>query len=181
MVELGRLHFHIRFSEMAEYDHKLSGPRRRIDTVSKAFYQLLLHRPVTYYRDHADIYIYPDDGECTVELPDKIGALRVEQYRVSSYTHCAIKCIEPRQSHREPMLQLLDCTLGALAAYKNGRHLNEAISEVKRGLAIHAFKSTGWKTLDGYFDKEAKKLNLWNSKPKIKIERGFGGRRDRVD
>ena len=174
LVKEGRLHFHIRFSRMDEYDHKLSGPRRKLDTVSKSFYQLLLHRPVAFYGKYADIFIYPDDGSCTRLLPDQLGALNWEGG--ITYSVSPVKEIQPRSSEREPMLQLLDCTLGALAAYRNERHLNPDISETKKRLSALAFQLTKWPDISGSCWKDKKKLNRWNVTPKIKVE--GRGRRD---
>lgn len=162
LVDAGRLHFHIRFSRMDEYDHKLSGPRRKLDTVSKAFYQLLLHRPVSFYGKEADIHVHPDDGSCTRLLPNQIGALHWES------GIAPVKVIQPRSSKREPMLQLLDCTLGALAAYRNGRHLKPEISDTKKRLSALAFELTKWPDISGSCWKDKKKLNRWNVTPKIK-------------
>ncbi|MBY3026501.1 DUF3800 domain-containing protein [Rhizobium leguminosarum] len=169
LVDAGRLHFHIRFSRMDEYDHKLSGPRRKIDTVSKAFYQLLLHRPLAYYGRSADLYIYPDDGDCTRQLADQIGALHRETGRA------CVKEIRPRSSETEPFLQLLDCTLGALAA-RNGRHEKGDISDTKKRLAKLAFELAGWRDITGSCWTDKKKLNRWNVTPKIKVV--GRGRRD---
>ncbi len=167
LIDEGRLHFHIRFSRMDEYDHKLSGPRRKIDTVSKAFYQLLLHRPVAFYGNEVDIHIYPDDGDCTRLLPENLGALNWDagdSYKVIN----AVKEIQPRCSEKEPMLQLLDCTLGALAAYRNDRHRREDISEVKKKLAVLAFELTKWPDITGNCWRTKRKLSRWNAVPKIK-------------
>lgn len=170
LIKEGRLNFHIRYSRMDEYDHKLSGPRRKLDTVSKSFYQLLLHRPIAYYGHKADLYIYPDDGNCTRLLPDQIGALHYESKRM------CIKEIVTRSSEREPMLQLLDCTLGALAAYRNDRHLKPEISATKKRLSVLAFELTKWPDITGSCWIDKKKLNRWNVTPKIKVE--GRGRRD---
>jgi hypothetical protein len=166
LIDEGRLHFHIRFSRMDEYDHKLSGPRRKIDTVSKSFFQLLLHRPVAFYGAEADIHIHPDDGECTRLLSDQMGALNY----VGRRRHGAediVKLIQPRSSEREPMLQLLDCTLGALAAYRNSRHEKPEISETKKRLSALAFELTQWKDITGNCWNK-RKLNRWNSVPRFK-------------
>ena len=40
-------HFHIRFAQFSAYSHE--GERKRFDTTSKMFYQLLLHRAVRHY------------------------------------------------------------------------------------------------------------------------------------
>lgn len=159
--------FHIRFSPMAEYDHGLSGPRKKIDTVSRSFYQLLLHRPVRYYTGKADVWVYPDDGECTSELPGYQAALcqdGANQFGENAWT--CVQDIQCRASKGEPMLQLLDVTLGALATMKNGRHLAEGYSPVKRELAEHAFAKTGWLTING--NSWSKACNRWTVVPKIK-------------
>lgn len=173
LVDEGRLHFHIRFSRMDEYDHRRSGPRRKIDTVSKAFFQLLLHRPVAFYGAEADLYIHPDDGDCTKQLPDQINALNFVGRRMCG-AHNIVKLVQPRSSEREPMLQLLDCTLGALAAFRNGRHEKDGISDTKKRLATLAFELTGWPDIHGSCWQK-KKLNRWNAVPKLKKESAAGG------
>ncbi|WP_276118001.1 DUF3800 domain-containing protein [Pararhizobium qamdonense] len=167
LVDEGRLHFHIRFSRMDEYDHKLSGPRRKIDTVSKAFFMLLLHRPVAFYGAEADLHIHPDDGDCTSELVNQIGALNFVGRRKCGVRDI-VKLVQPRSSEREPMLQLLDCTLGALAAYRNGRHEKDGISDTKKNLAKLTFDMTGWPDLTGNCWRDKKKLNRWNSVPRFR-------------
>jgi hypothetical protein len=67
------IHFHIRFSPMNEYKH--DGDRREFDTVSKMFYQLLLHRPLRHYGKTCILRIRPDDGDCTRLLPNFKNAL----------------------------------------------------------------------------------------------------------
>ncbi|WP_269085412.1 DUF3800 domain-containing protein [Agrobacterium tumefaciens] len=167
LVNEGRLHFHVRFSRMDEYDHKRSGARKKIDTVSKAFFQLLLHRPVAFYGSEADIFIHPDDGDCTSELVNQMGALNFVGRRMCNASGI-VKLVQPRSSEREPMLQLLDCTLGALAAYRNGRHEKAQISDVKKKLAVMAFEMTGWPDITGNCWKDKRKLNRWNAVPRFK-------------
>lgn len=167
LVNEGRLHFHVRFSRMDEYDHKRSGPRKKIDTVSKAFFQLFLHRPVAFYGSEADIFIHPDDGDCTSELVNQMGALNFVGRRMCNASGI-VKLVQPRSSEREPMLQLLDCTLGALAAYRNGRHEKAQISDVKKKLAVMAFEMTGWPDITGNCWKDKRKLNRWNAVPRFK-------------
>lgn len=169
LIENRQAHFHVRFSEMAEYDHGLSGPRKKNDTVSKSYYQLLLHRPIRYYRPGADVWVYPDDGCCTDILPEKLAALCADgrKHFPDGGGDC-IKAIEPRASASEPMLQLLDVTLGALACYRNARHLEDGYSPVKRGLAEYAFGKTKWPTITGSSAISNSRLNRWNVIPKMK-------------
>ncbi|RJE83821.1 DUF3800 domain-containing protein [Paracoccus onubensis] len=165
-IGMGRMHFHIRFNPMGEYNHNLSGPRKRIDTVSKSFYQLLLHRAARHYSKH-HVVVIPDDGDCTSALPDQLGALKYEagnKYGPNAYD--CIQKIQPRSSESEPMLQLLDVTLGALASYRNGRHLSASVG-IKRELAEYAFERTGWPTITGNCPAYARAISRWNVTPKI--------------
>lgn len=163
LISDGRVHFHIRFSPMNEYDH--AGERRRYDTVSKMFYQLLLHRPVRYYGKLAQLFIRPDNGECTRLLPNLKEALHIDgQLKYQSNSDC-IDSIIPLNSRTEPMLQLLDVSIGALTAYRNDRHLLDSVGVPKRTLAKYAYDSFGIKNLAGNYD-NGNKLSVWNVIPK---------------
>jgi hypothetical protein len=129
-------HFHMLFAPFFELDHRRSGPRKRIDSVSKMHYQLLLHRAVKYYGPTCDIYVRCDNGDCTSYLPKMRDALNNDGYLRFGCPPQCVKSIEPTDSKKEPLLQLLDVSLGALAAFKNGRHLDLAASEHKTLLAI---------------------------------------------
>lgn len=166
LISEGKAHFHIRFSSMDEYDHNLSGERRKIDTISKAFYQLLLHRTYRCYNERA-IYIYPDDGEYTELLPNQIGALNHQGgEKFGGMVLGSVQEIQPRSSKTEPLLQLLDVPLGALAAIRNERHLQDGYSPVKKELAEYVLSKTGWPTVHGNSTWGHWRLNRWNAKPK---------------
>jgi len=121
-------HFHIRFADSA-YDH--DGPRKRIGTVSKMFYQLLLHRAVRHYGTEYKMVIRPDDGPCAEELKGFSTVLLIDgQHRYGAHPEC-IQDVVCANSEREPMLQLLDVTMGALTALKNDRHLCQGASAAK--------------------------------------------------
>jgi hypothetical protein len=156
-----RFHFHIRFAPFDQYDHKLSGPNKRSDTVSKMHFQLLLHRAVRYYGRRYKLRIRPDNGDCTKDLKAQIEKL----HRWSQENHdCAPDCvesIEPRDSRKELLLQLLDVPLGALTALRNDRNLigpkRELADYVKaKHPALDLTKST---------DIRAMVFNVWNVKP----------------
>ncbi len=159
------MHFHIRFSPMNEYDH--DGERRKFDTVSKMFYQLLLHRPIRYYGSSCLLRIRPDDGECTRLLPGFIGALHNDGNITYGSRRDCIHSIVPQNSRVQPMLHLLDVMTGALTAYRNGRHLLQEIGEPKKELAQYAFDAFGKKDLTQNRD-EGNKLSVWNVVPKKK-------------
>lgn len=171
LIDANRVHLHLRFSRMSEYDHKLSGERRRIDTVSKAFYQLLLHRAVGLYNEKCMIDIVADDGHCTALLPAMINALKAdERRRYHRGDEPTIRSIVQRSSAAEPMLQLLDVTLGALSSFRNNRHTDGETGPVKRELAEYAFKKTGWASIDGNCSAGNRECVRWNAVPMIKLK-----------
>lgn len=165
LIERGRAHLHIRFAPFNDYNHKLSGSNKRQDTVGKMHYQLLLHRPLRYYGEDGSLQIYPDNGVCTEKLPLLIDSLNIDGRVVHGHKSDCVESIRCCDSEREPMLQLLDVTLGALTAYKNKRHLDPGTSDVKRHLAELAFKKTGLTTLDRSTGISARKLNIWCVRP----------------
>ena len=165
LIDDKRAHFHIRFAEMGAYDHALSGPRKKTDTVSKSFYQLLLHRAIGFYHTKSDVWVYPDDGPCTELIPEQHPALCTEGgNKWGALGANCVQDIECRSSEAEPMLQLLDVTLGALAAYRNDRHLQEGYSPIKRELAEYAFARTKWAVITG--NAYRRECTRWNVVPK---------------
>lgn len=153
-----RAHFHIRFAPFRQYEH--DGPRKRFDTVSKMYYQLLLHRPVKHYGDRYRISIRPDNGECTSELERFIEPLHNDGYLKYQTKRDCIADLKCTESRSEPFLQLLDVTLGALTAARNERNT----SPHKTELAQHAQKALGIKDLTRNLDDGAR-LSVWNTIP----------------
>lgn len=172
LIDSNLTHFHIRFAPFKEYDHSLSGERKRAGTVGKMHYELLLHRPVWYYGQHHKLSVYPDNGDCTELLPRMKGSLNRKAKARFTFKQDCIDSIECRDSKSEPMLQLLDVTLGALTAYRNGRHEDPKTSETKRELAIYAFQRTGFESLSDSTPRHHSKLNVWNVKPLWDTKRG---------
>ena len=165
-IESNHLHFHIRFSPTNEYDH--AGHRREFDTVSKMFYQLLLHRPVRYYGKTCTIRIRPDDGECTRLLPNFTNALNFDGQLTYDANPDCVHSIVPQNSRHQPILHLLDVMVGALTAYRNGRHLLGTVGEPKQTLAQYAFDAFGKKDLkvNKVNRDEGNKISVWNVVPK---------------
>lgn len=171
LIAENKLHFHIRFSKTADYDDKLSGDRRRTDTVSKAFYQLLLHRAVGLYCSRWIVDVICDGGDCTALLPGMIGALKThERRRYNTKLDTCIRSIKQHSSSETPLLQLLDVVLGALTSYRNGRHLVAGANATKTSLALHAFERTGWPSIDGSCANGAREIVRWNARPTIKLK-----------
>ncbi len=162
LIEDRQAHFHIRFAPFSEYRHKESGDRGRTDTVSKMYWQMLLHRPVAFYGPKVPIHIHPDHGDCTSYLPSMRNQLCAAGYTTKRTRPNCVPVLETRDSRREPLLQLLDVPLGALAALKNERALNATKAE----LAAYVLGKTKWPDLNGNSGPKDYRLNIWNVTPK---------------
>jgi hypothetical protein len=167
LVEDNRVHLHIRFQRTGDYDHRLSGSRRKTDTVSKAHYQLIAHRPVAFYGKNCDLHIRPDDGECTELLPSYLGHLNSEGRKFHKVGIDCVASIHPTNSRRSHPLQLLDVTLGAFSCLRNRRHERGDLKETKVELAryVHAL----WEGIDLSISHrpDARKFNVWNVRPSL--------------
>lgn len=166
-----KIHFHIRFAPFNKYDHRASGPKKRIDTTSKMHYQLLLHRAVRYYGKHYRLRIRPDNGDCTAALVDQINSLHSwGRHHYGTPLDC-IEGIEPRDSRRELLLQLLDVPLGAFTALRNDRSLVGP----KRALADYVRAKFPSKNLARNTDARIMDFSIWNVIPSGAPARGPWG------
>lgn len=166
LIEHRQVHLHMRFCPINRYDHRASGPRRHADTVSKAFYQLLLHRAARYYARRCAIHVRPDNGSCTSYLPNMLAGLNTDASLKFSAPENAFRTIQPCDSLSEPLLQLLDVTLGALTCSRNGNHMNGNVGPYKAELASYATQALGLSDLAKSDDINRRFLNVWNVTPK---------------
>ncbi|OSI29581.1 DUF3800 domain-containing protein [Bradyrhizobium canariense] len=165
LIQEGRAHTHIRFAPFNDYDHSLSGPKKRAATVGKMHYQLLLHRALRFYGESNELVIHPDNGDCTEELPFLVDAINNHGRAAHGFKASPVRRIECKDSKHEPLLQLLDVTLGALTAYKNDRHNDPITSATKKELAEYALAKTNLVSLERSSPLTAVKLNVWNVRP----------------
>jgi len=166
LVEEKQVHLHLRFSPITEYDHNQSGPRRNLDTVSKAFYQVLLHRAGRFYGHKCKILVRPDNGSCTSYLPKMLAGLNADTSLKYGYRRAAFATIEPCDSRNEIMLQLLDVTLGALTSVRNGNHENGTTGPYKSKLAAYALERSGVLSITDSHPQTERRFNIWNVQPK---------------
>jgi hypothetical protein len=131
-IESGFAHLHIRISPFTRYDHAASGARKETDTVSKAFFQLLLHRAARYYGGQCRLLVRADAGDCTAYLPNMLDGLNTLACENFGFGAQPFVDIASRDSKSEPLLQLLDVALGALTAARNGTHIDGTLEQRKK-------------------------------------------------
>jgi hypothetical protein len=73
--------------------------------------------------------------------------------------------IEPRKSQDEPILQLLDVTIGAMCAARNGTHLNGALGSYKCGLVEYALLKLSPRHIGESTPIKERQISLWSVKP----------------
>jgi hypothetical protein len=171
LVTKRQVHLHVRFAPFIQYNHEESGRRKIYDTVSKMYYQLLLHRAIRHYGNRYRLLIRPDDGACTSELEKFVPHLHNDGYAKYRADRDCIKNLICLSSENEPLLQLLDTSLGALTAYRNNRHLREGASKTKAELSEHTNKAFGIADITRNWDDGAR-LSIWNVIPKRRGPRG---------
>lgn len=160
------LHFHVLFTPMGNYVNSVNGKKHRAEVISKAYYQLLLHRAGRFYGGQCKLLVRPDNGECTAYLPEIRFGLNNTICEKFGYDQAPISSIRPSSSNNEPLLQLLDVSLGALTAVKNGRYINqEGDGERKRlvNLVLQRAKVADIHVSDS---RDRRSQNIWNVTPK---------------
>jgi hypothetical protein len=96
LISTNSAHLHIHFVPMCKYAHNISGSRHYVDTISKQFYQLFLHRAARYYGATCKIMIRPDKGDCTSYLPNIMDGLNHESQSTFRLLFEPFTNIEPR-------------------------------------------------------------------------------------
>ncbi len=166
LIDQKKVHFHIRFAPFKTYDHSRSGRKDLADTTGKAFFQLLYHRALRFYGRHYKLHIRPDNGDCTSQLIHTKDSLEMQAWAKYQSNISCISSLQTRSSEKEPILQLLDVTLGALTAYRNSKHELESTSHAKRNLAIYVHEIHGKPNLKGNSSPKKQDFSIWNVKPK---------------
>lgn len=157
LVEKDAIHVHIRFTPS-------NGKKIKPQNVSKAFYQLFLHRSGRYYHSDCNILILPDDGCCTDYLPKMRTGLNNDIIRKFSGVPNVVRDISPQNSRNQPILQLLDVTLGAMTCIRNEKHLNGGVGDFKKQLAEYAMERSSINSIAGSSPISRRQFNIWNVK-----------------
>jgi len=158
LIKKNTIHVHIRFAPA-------NGKSNKPEDISKAFYQLLLHRAGRYYSADAKIRVRPDNGCCTEYLPKMLVGLNNDIHRKHGKPNNSIADIVPGDSRNEHLLQLLDVTLGALTSLRNNNHLSGGIGPFKIALADHTLACAPITNIAANSPITQNSFNIWNVMP----------------
>ncbi|MBV7394540.1 hypothetical protein KJP30_09990 [Mameliella sp. DP3N28-2] len=134
--------------------------------VSKLYYQMLLHQVIGWYGDVASLYICLDRRLSTTPLEKLQRILNAGAAKDYKLTFGPVRILTARDSKKEDLLQLNDIILGAVASYKNKRHLETGARAAKVEIANYVFERSGLKSYDTDSPKSKKDFQIWNRKPR---------------
>lgn len=129
------IRFHVVVCDMHTYDHRRHNQGMKTTTVSKTYYQLLLHRCCRLYGGKALVHVRPDTGDCTRALPGLQNALNMDAMKRFKLGLPPIASINPTHSHSSNVMQMNDVILGGIASHRNERHKQDGASPLKTELA----------------------------------------------
>ncbi len=131
-IELDYLHFHMMIADFYKFDHHMKGRGTHSRSVSKLYYQLMLHEVCCRYGDKWRITMFPDHGNDS----DEIGQYRVgicaNAYKKYDAQPNSLRDIHPTPSKKVVLLQMVDVAIGAAAAERENRTLRACKSELRQ-------------------------------------------------
>lgn len=134
--------------------------------ISKLYYQMLLHQVIGWYGDLASIYICLDRRLSSTPLQKLHRLLNAGASRDYGLSFGPVSILTAKDSKKDDILQINDVILGAVASYKNGRHLEENARFAKVELSKYVFERSGLKSYDVDSPKNAKHFSIWNRRPR---------------
>lgn len=161
----GYLAFHATTFDNHKWDHRTYNESDPDIGLSKLYYQMLLHQFIRDYGDVASLYICLDRRRSSTSLDDLhkiLNAGAAKDYRLD---FGPVRVLRSKDSKKSDMLQINDIVLGAVAAHKNGKHLQNGTRAAKRDLANRVIEGAG---LTNYRDTTGRNnsFTIWNFKPR---------------
>lgn len=159
----GKVRFHVIVCDFQNFNHRKNGGRGQ--SVSKMLYQLALHKGCIAYGEKAHLHIYPDNGEhADLLMPFHHHMNRASRDHLPIERHgllCPALHMEPTDSASEPLLQLNDIILGAVAYRRNQRNLQPDASDHKKKLAKFVSEQAGSTLFDFNPPTHGSRFTVW--------------------
>ncbi|SHF66743.1 Protein of unknown function [Loktanella atrilutea] len=134
--------------------------------ISKLYYQMLLHQVVGHYGDLASLYICLDRRLSSTPLEKLHRILNAGAGKEYGLTFGPVRVLVSKDSKKDDILQINDVILGAVSAYKNGRHLQEGAREAKIELAKYVLLQSGLGSYAQDTPQGKTAFAIWNRKPR---------------
>ena len=163
LVEQQRAALHVIVANFESYDHKVNGREGKDTSISKMYFQLLLHRVARFYGKHRAIHVRLDAGNDSKDICAMRNQLCAKAYaRYQTAPNC-VRSIEPVCSKRVGIVQMADVLVGAIAARVNDVQHTSA----KGHLADFALQASGLKSWSNNSAYNARFLTVWHHTARV--------------
>lgn len=161
LLEKRQIAFHALIAEFGEFSHRRGGGNAD-KSVNKMYFQLALHRICRYYGKRCHIHIYPDNGADSADLPKFMNGINIHAARKFGCERGCIRSIQQQDSRNHNVMQMVDVIIGAIAAHRNGRHLDPSTKACKRDLCEYILSGSGLQDWSGNSPEEERFFSIWN-------------------
>lgn len=160
LIASGKLQFHCLLVDFQRFDHDLREDGGKAESMKRMYYQLILHRLLKKHGKSHDCFALIDRCHELKGLENMRDGLNTQGHRFGCPG--ALKAIEFRESHKEPLLQMNDLILGAICAQRNRRFEEAGAGQYKANLAGYVLGKAGLSNYNGNTPVGRKEFSIWN-------------------
>jgi Protein of unknown function (DUF3800) len=160
LIEQNQIHFHCIIAEFGAFSHGAFEGASPESSVSRMYYQLLVHRVCRYYAKKCYIWVYPDQGNDSRDLLGYGGMINLAANKKYRVEHRLVS-IEQSNSARCNLLQMVDIIIGGIAHLRNFPVTTGGTGH-KIALARYILKKSGLPAWDIDTGRRARRLTVWN-------------------
>ncbi|WP_353347220.1 DUF3800 domain-containing protein [Aquicoccus sp. SU-CL01552] len=164
--ERSALSFHATTFDNHMWDHTRFNDGDPDLGISKLYYQMLLHQVIGRYGDLASLYICLDRRLSTTPLEKLHRILNAGAAKEYKLDFGPVRVLTAKDSKKDDILQINDVILGAVASYKNKRHLETGARRAKVLLSEYVLRKSRLRSYDQDSPKKNSNFQIWNRKPR---------------
>lgn len=162
LIEGHHAALHVIIAKFKGYSHKAKAGENRDTSINRMYYQLCLHRPARFYGRDRAIHVRFDAGSDSADICQMRNQLCAAAYRTYKTLPNCVRSIEPVDSKKVGIIQMVDVILGAAAAKRNGIEHTTA----KAGLADFVLARSGHTSWSHDTAEDARFFTVWNHRGK---------------
>lgn len=162
LITAGQLRFHCLLVPSQRFNHDLRSDGGKSESLKRMYYQVILHRLGKRHGKTHRLYVYPDKANELRGLEAMKSGLNSDLTKKYACPVDAVKAIDFRESHKEPLLQLNDLLLGAVCYQKNRRFENLDAGHPKASLAGFVLGRSGLVNYETNTSANVKGFTIWN-------------------
>lgn len=162
LLDINQIHFHCMIAEFGKFSHKAFPSGGPETSVNKMYSQIIIHRICRIYAKRCYIFVYPDKGNDSRDLPRFQGWINWAAHDRYGVEH-RLCLIEPTNSEKCDILQMVDVIIGGIA-YRCNFH-GSGIANVaphKAELAAYILSKAQRETWLRNTAPNARRMTVWN-------------------